>query len=465
VVVEVISVKPALFVTGATGLVGTRLLSQLDPDCYSTITLLCRSDIELPAQLAVSGKVTVLRAALNDVDSYQEHLTPQTCIVHLAAITGKADRPQYFAVNTHATGLLIKAAEHARVRGFLFVSSIAVSFAERSAYHYAESKEQAEALLRDSALRFCIVRPTIILADDAPVWQSFYQLAQRGLIVLPGNGRTLIQPIYIDDLVRLFEEIVANNRFAGETIEIGGPEALSLDDFVSRIHLAATGKQARILHLPLGLILGPLRLLESFMAAHLPVSSGQFASFHNDGTVRANSLVKPAGSEMLDVDAMLVRLLEAEDGPAAAELQERECCVFSRYLTGQPPEAGVCDKYSEALTSRQHRLLEVHGRFDALLLTLAAVHPLLTRFTDIYSRYCYSDSVLRRRLIMLLAILETRGSVFMQLDSPNCAGKAGLLLGMSLRGAISALLLSVALITLLPLQLLLGRHGDTGQAG
>ena len=338
--------KPALFLTGATGLVGTRLLAQLDPDRYSAITLLFRSGIALPKRLAGSGKVTVVHGTLNDVDVYADHLTAETCIVHLAAITGKADRPQYFAVNTHATGLLIKAAEAAQVRGFLFVSSIAVSFADRSGYHYAESKEQAEALLRDSHLRYCILRPTIILARNAPIWQSFYGLAARGLIVLPGNGRTLIQPIYIDDLVRLLEEMLTDNRFAGELLEIGGPEALSLDDFVSRIHLAATGKHARILHLPLGLVLGPLRLLESFMAAHLPVSSGQFASFHNDGTVRANALVTPSGSEMLDVEAMLPHLLETVATQDDAAQQEHECRVFSRYLTGQPPEAGVCGKYS-----------------------------------------------------------------------------------------------------------------------
>ena len=456
--------KPALFLTGATGLLGTRLLARLDPDRYSAITLLCRGGIELPERLAESGKVVVLRAALNDVDVYAEHLTAETCVVHLAAITGKADRPQYFAVNTHATGLLIEAAETAQVRGFLFVSSIAVSFADRGAYHYAESKEQAEALLRDSHLRYCILRPTIILARNAPIWQSFYRLAQRGLIVLPGNGRTLIQPIYIDDLVRLLEEIVTTSRFAGELLEIGGPEALSLDDFVSRIHLAATGKRARILHLPLGLVLGPLRLLESFMAAHLPVSSGQFASFHNDGTVRANALVTPSDSEMLDVEAMLPHLLETDAAQDDAGPQEHECRVFARYLTGQPPEAGVCGKYSEALTARQHRLFEVHGRFDALLLRVAAVHPLLTRFADTYSRYCYSDSVLRRRLVMLLAILETRGSVFTQLDRPDGTGMTGLLLGMGVRGTVSALLLLLSLFTLLPMQLLLGRNRNREQA-
>jgi len=50
-------------------------------------------------------------------------------------------------------------------------------------------------------------------------------------------------------------------------------------------------------------------MLESFMAAKLPVSAGQFASFHNDGTVTANALVTPSSGEMLDMDAMFAYLL------------------------------------------------------------------------------------------------------------------------------------------------------------
>lgn len=287
--------KPDLFITGASGLLGTRVLERLDPQQYRTVTLLCRRMPVIPEHLAQAGNVSVVRASLHEVDHYRDRLTAQTRVLHLAAVTGKADRPQYFSINTHATGLLIRAAEQARVGGFLFISSIAVSFCDRRSYHYAESKEQAEQHLRASTLRHCILRPTIILGPAAPIWKSFLGLASRGVIVLPGSGRNRIQPIYIDDMARLLEDLLARDDFSNQLLEIGGPEILTLDDFVRRIHRALSGKRAMILHLPLALILGPLRLLESFMAGRLPVSSGQFASFHNDGIVTANELIRPPG--------------------------------------------------------------------------------------------------------------------------------------------------------------------------
>jgi NADH dehydrogenase len=302
-----------LFLTGATGFLGSRLLDRLDPAAFSSVTLLCRNGPVLPERLAVAANVDVIRASLDEVGRYADRLGADSVIVHLAAVTGKTDRAEYFSVNTEATGLLIKAAEQADVSGFLFASSIAVSFRDREGYHYAESKEQAEQLLQDSGLPYCIIRPTVILGEDSPIWQSFYSLAQKSLIVLPGNGRTLIQPIVVEDLVRLIMDIVTGKRFNNELLEIGGPDTLSMDEFVQRIHQACRGDRARIVHLPLGLILGPLRLIDRFLPSLLPVSSGQFASFHNDGAVTANALVTPTGEPMRGIDAMLQRLTGSSD--------------------------------------------------------------------------------------------------------------------------------------------------------
>ena len=301
-----------LFLTGASGFLGSRLLAQLDPAKFSSITLLCRSEPVLPQPLREAANVRVVRAALDEVDAYAGFLGADSIVVHLAAVTGKADRAAYYAVNTQATGKLIEAATQAGVAGFLFVSSIAVSFKDRQGYHYADSKEQAEQLLVNSALPWCTLRPTIILGEGSPIWDSFRQLAGKSLIVLPGNGRTLIQPIDVDDLVSLVLDIIGEQRFNHEVLEIGGPETLSLDDFVQRIHHACCGGKARIVHLPLGLVLTPLRLVERVFPSLLPVSSGQFASFNNDGTVTAHALVKPAAGKMRDVGEMLQRLTGCE---------------------------------------------------------------------------------------------------------------------------------------------------------
>jgi len=300
--------KKALFVTGASGFLGSRILECLEPGDYSKITLLSRKALELPKQLAASGNINVVQAAIHDIDQYASHLGSNTIILHLAAMTGKADPRDYYHINTDGTAGLLKASTLVGVAGFLFVSSIAVSFSNREGYHYAESKQQAEQKVRESGLKYTIVRPTIILGKGSSIWDSFSGLSRSSLILLPGSGKAMIQPVYIDDVVKLLLGIVSSDRFIDETLELGGPDVLTMDDFVRRIHRAYRGDQGRILHLPLGVILGILRMVERRFPSFLPVSSGQFASFYNDGTAGENDLYQSQGIGATSIDDMLERL-------------------------------------------------------------------------------------------------------------------------------------------------------------
>ena len=303
----------SLFLTGASGFLGGRILEHIRPDDYSAITLLSRRAPALPTHLASSDKVTIICAGIDDTDKYAQHMGPDTRIIHLAAVTGKADRETFLKVNVDGTRILLEAAVNAAVEGFLFVSSIAVSFTDRQGYHYADSKEQAERYVRQSGLRYCIARPTIILGAGSPIWDSFAALAKSSLIVLPGNGKISIQPVDVDDLAGQLLQITNSNRFNNEILEMGGPEALSMDDFVRRIHRQLKGGEARIIHLPLGMILAPLRLAEKLLPASLlPVSSGQFASFNNEGTAKSNDLVESNSADMKTVEDMLDLLAGTE---------------------------------------------------------------------------------------------------------------------------------------------------------
>lgn len=453
----------SLFLTGASGFLGARFLATLDPAAWRSITLLSRRKLALPERLQQAGNVTVIHASLHQVDRYADRLGADTLVLHLAAVTDKADRPQYFAVNTHATGLLIRAAETAQVRGMLYVSSSAVSFRNRRNYHYAESKEQAEQLLTASRLRYCILRPTIILGPGASIWNKLRGVVRFPVIPLPGSGRVRIQPVFVDDMVRLLQDFLAREDFANRMLEIGGPELLTLDDFMQRIHRRRCGGRAFILHLPLGLVLWPLRLLESFAGAWLPVSSGQFASFYNDGIVTANAIVQPPGRPMLGIDDMLAILLASDAARAQAAQLADECRVFARYLTGAAAADYVHEQYLHSFDVMPPSRLALRDRFDGVLLKLARVHPWLTQGVDIYSRLLRTDSVVRRRLVLLLALLESHGDTVDRLDRPDAGGLAGLVLGMGLRGLGSLLLLLPVLAVLLPLHLLLRGRGSAAR--
>lgn len=308
-----------LFLTGASGFVGQRVLAALEPARFGRIVCLARSTVRtgalaLPDALQRAGNVQVLTGDLSDPAPLAKGMGAETTVLHLAALTGKAAPDAYRLVNTEGTRVLLEAARTAGAARFVYVSTIAVAFEDTRGYHYAHSKQAAEALVRDSGLPFTIVRPTIVLGSGSPVGEKLMGLAKAATLLVPGPGRARIQPIDVDDLARLLLELVQSGRCDGDTIDLGGPESLSIEAFLRRAHERSVGKPVRrAIHLPVQLALPILRWLEGLIGGLLPVSAGQFASFFNDGLARDNPLLSEHAGSMKRIDAMLSDLTPGEE--------------------------------------------------------------------------------------------------------------------------------------------------------
>jgi len=134
-----------------------------------------------------------------------------------------------------------------------------------------------------------------------------------------------------------------------------------------------------------------------------------------------------------------------------------ECRVFTRYLTGQIPDSCIAEKYAAAYLPGKPLSGNLQSCFDALLVRLANIHPLFTRAVDAFTRFFYTDSTLSKRLIILLAILESRALTAVELDYPDKTTFVGFLFSMVTQIIVFSILLGIATLFLLPLKLLLGR--------
>lgn len=364
-----------IFVTGGTGFVGRHLLNALR-DAGTPVFALTRAGTPLPQETGI----TVVTGDLLEPETYRNALRACDVVIHLAAATGRASAEEHLRVNARGTEILIEECRQANVQKLLFVSSIATTFPDKGGYHYAEAKTRAEDAVSRSGLQFTILRPTIIVGSGAPVVGALEKLALLPFIVLPGNGRVRIQPIHVDDVVRHITDAVRRDRFANEAINIGGPDTLTMEAWLQEIRRARTGRTGRVLHIPLGLISGPLRLAEAIgLGRMLPISAGQLSSFRFDG-VAAN----PQTSHPLDA----------------------ECRVFTRHLLGSDPDDYVVGKYRNA-----HAVvpaLAASGRFDEALIAFARFSPLCAHLADSYASLFLRGATLRKKLVLLLAILETR---------------------------------------------------------
>ncbi|HKQ77193.1 MAG TPA: hypothetical protein VJ810_26080 [Blastocatellia bacterium] len=142
--------------------------------------------------------------------------------------------------------------------------------------------------------------------------------------------------------------------------------------------------------------------------------------------------------------------LEASISESKRELKgelDRECLAFSAYLIRQRPNGYVMAKYRDAHDTSG--IVELNGLpfLDRFLVGVAAAHPVGAKLVDAYTAVFCKRSAVRRKWILLLAILESCAPTYKYFDLPDSGGRftlASRLLWQGL-GFILAFILSVIL--------------------
>ncbi len=159
-----------LLLTGATGLVGSRLLPRLAQD-GSTCRALVRSDVELPPG------TTGVRGDLNDPGTLRAAVEGVDAVVHLAALFRTDDEAAIWRANLDGTRNLVAAVQEHAPRARLIMSSTGNVYnpdATRPALEtdevspkpaYGASKVAAEQLLRDSGLTWAVLRLPFVYGE------------------------------------------------------------------------------------------------------------------------------------------------------------------------------------------------------------------------------------------------------------------------------------------------------------
>jgi NADH dehydrogenase len=142
---------------------------------------------------------------------------------------------------------LFHAARRAGVRRIVHLSIANPSV--DSPLPYYRGKAHVEHALAEVGVRFSIVRPTWIFGGESEILANnvAWILRHMPLIAIPGDGRYPVQPVHIDDLVRIC--LRAGDAENDLIVDAAGPQTLSFAEFVHEVR-RATGSRAPILHLP-----------------------------------------------------------------------------------------------------------------------------------------------------------------------------------------------------------------------
>ncbi len=131
---------------------------------------------------------------------------------------------------------------------------------------------------------------------------------------------------------------------------------------------------------------------------------------------------------------------------------ERECHGFALYLVGQSPPQSVVHHYVRWHKGAGSANADVRGnRFDRVLIGLARSGRPGLRLADAYASRICRAGLLRKKLILTLALLESIAPTFAIIDRVGSTSRIAFWVGMILRSAWSGIVFVCAFVLLGPL--------------
>jgi len=215
-----------IFVTGGTGFIGETLVRQLVSTGRPVRVLLKPSPKSPKIPKGVSLDVAV--SSLLDERSLRSAMKGVDVIFHLAGAERQGIRGDLSQVDVEGTRILSQVAVEAGVSRIFYLSHLGADRA--SAYPVLKAKALAENHLIQSGLDYTIFRSAVVYGPRDQFTQPLAYLLRHipFIFPLPGDGGSLIQPLWVEDLVTCLMIALEENRTIGQTYDVGGSEAFSI---------------------------------------------------------------------------------------------------------------------------------------------------------------------------------------------------------------------------------------------
>ena len=163
--------------------------------------------------------------------------------MHLAAeIASQRDADKIHEVNVEGTRRLVEAAQAARVKRFVFASTVVTGEANGRVLRedeplpvetaYGRSKQEGERLVRESEMHGVIVRPGHVYGPGGWYAEEFVRrLQQPGRFAVIGRGDNLWDVVHVDDVAVALADAVGRAP-DGAVYHVADDEPLTYYDFV-----------------------------------------------------------------------------------------------------------------------------------------------------------------------------------------------------------------------------------------
>ncbi len=245
-----------VLVTGGTGFVGSHVVDVLLAAGHNV-----RCTVRGTSNLRwLEGKSVELVEADLRSGRLAEAVAGVDAVVHCAGLT-RGSTDALFAANCDGTRVLLDACERAdREIRFVFCSSQAAAGpgtldrprelddppAPTSDYGRSKLAAEEEVLRRSGQLEVAVLRPVAVYGPRDEDTLPYFQMAKRGVIVVPGVRERRVQLVHARDVATALLAGMRRPEAVGRTFFVGHPEFLSWDRLTAAIGEAVGRRTLRI---------------------------------------------------------------------------------------------------------------------------------------------------------------------------------------------------------------------------
>jgi len=230
-----------ILVTGGTGFIGGNLIRHLAA-LGKPYRLFLQPGID-QANLPQQTDMNVALSSLDDEQGVRSALRGVEVIYHLVGVERSGVKADLMETEVSHLERLTSLAAQADVRRFFYLSHLGADRA--SAYGLMKAKGIAESIIRKSGLAYTIIRSSMVYGEGDNFTINLARLIKMspGLVLVPGDGSTLVQPLWVEDLVTSLIWALDMPATENEIIEVGGPEHLPFLDVMKLIGMQIQKKR------------------------------------------------------------------------------------------------------------------------------------------------------------------------------------------------------------------------------
>ncbi len=285
-----------ILITGGTGFVGSNIV---DKARGKGLSIRCLVRSEAGVQSASGGEPLQklgVETALGDIlqpDTLDEAMQGVSAVIHLVGIRVEVGEATFERIHLDGTKNVVDAAKKAGVRRYIQKSALGTRADSRS--RYSQTKWKAEEYVRSSGLHHTIFRPSVIFGKKDGFINLFAKQIRFSPIVPIVAGKTLFQPIWVEDVADGFLQALKKEETIGREYEMVGLDRISMAELIHWIIQAKKTWRLKI-HLPFPFMRVNAFILEKILPSP-PITRDQLINLEEDNVGDPTVMMRDRGIE------------------------------------------------------------------------------------------------------------------------------------------------------------------------